>query len=176
MASLQLFLYAQKDILIYKILPLIDGKDGAHLSETCIFMRKLIRDLAEDHVLSKRMRRHIVYLNSVENFGKIPERYERYHEQIYFCDIPGENQRCFYDSTPNCAYPLLVITDFSSKNWHLDDISWKKILKSFKTNNCKWKLIQYPPLEEGKYRISESDHFHICQGFSFLVKMPGKKI
>ena len=82
MGSLQLYLYTQKDIFLYKIFPLLDGRDGAHLSGTCTFMRKLIRDLAEDHVLSKRMRRHIVYLNSVENFGKIPERYEIYHDQM----------------------------------------------------------------------------------------------
>ena len=65
MASLELYLYTQKDILIFtKYLPLIDGRDGAYLSGTCTFMRKLIRDLAEEYLLSKRMRRHILCLSS----------------------------------------------------------------------------------------------------------------
>jgi len=160
-----------KDILIYKLLPLLDGRDGAHLSETCKFLRIIIQNLAENHVLSRRIFNHIIYLKSVRDFPQIPEYYYKYGGQPNFQEIPGEDQHCFLYNNST----FVVINNFYSKHSPFEGVYWDETIQYFKKYNYKWKLIDYPSVTDGRFCISPIYRVYIHRGSCIWVEIPIEK-
>jgi len=179
MGSLQLYLYTQKDILIYKIFPLLDGRDGAHLSITCTFMRKLIRDLAEDHLLSRRMKNHVIYLKSITDFPKIVGKFRKAvcdskdHAQLFmYClMIPGEDCTLLFNKMTN---KYLFVNNFYSDHCRFENGYWNIMIDSFIEKGYKWKLIHYPSVTSGKYCVYEGtiDKIYMHRGSCIWLEIP----
>ena len=182
MGSLQLYLYTQKDIFLYKIFPLLDGRDGAHLSGTCTFMRKLIRDLAEKHLLSKRMKNHVIYLKNVNNFPQISNEYSRKRSDFdldwdtfkYFDTLPGQDATTLYHELTN---KWLFVNNFYSEHCNFDNAFWDSLTRRFIQKGYKWKLIHYPPAIGLNYCVfNDSRKIYMHRGFCIWLEVPREKI